>query len=124
MVEETALAEDYHAGADTCSTLLTLILWIKSSTPNKLRTGPKPSPGAISRSIYSRLGYPVSEELETILRDAVANAQAHSSSHEYSYEAMGFSRAQIVGEFAHIFDRFEFDTQESREEQMVASAAV
>ncbi len=82
------------------------------------------SPDEVLRSIYSRFGYAKSEDLETILRDAVATAQAHSSSHKYSYEAMGFSREQIVREFAHIFDRFEFDTREALEEQMIESSAV
>ena len=73
------------------------------------------SPDAVFRSIYSRFGYPGSEELETILREAVTTARAHSSSHEYSYEAMGFTREQIVREFAHIFARFEFDTARKRQ---------
>jgi omega-hydroxy-beta-dihydromenaquinone-9 sulfotransferase len=81
------------------------------------------SPDAVFRSIYSRFGYPKSEALETLLREAVDTAEAHSSSHEYSYEAMGFTREQIVREFAHIFERFEFDTHEAAEEQMVESAA-
>jgi len=82
------------------------------------------SPDAVFRSIYSRFGYPGSDALETILRDAVATARSHSSSHEYSYEAMGFTREQIVHEFAHIFARFEFDTQEAVEEPLVESSAV
>jgi hypothetical protein len=82
------------------------------------------SPGAVFRSIYSRFGYPRSEALETILQEAVATAQAHSSSHEYSYEAMGFTREQIVREFAHIFARFEFDTHGAVEEPLVESSAV
>ncbi len=82
------------------------------------------SPDAVFRSIYSRFGYQRSDALESILRGAVATARAHSSSHKYSYEAMGFTREQIVREFAHIFARFEFDTQEAAEEQMVESSAV
>ncbi len=82
------------------------------------------SPEAVFRSIFSRFGYSMSEAVETILRDAVTTAEAHSSSHKYSYEAMGFTREQIVREFAHIFARFEFDTQETAEERMVESSAV
>jgi hypothetical protein len=82
------------------------------------------SPDAVFRSIYSQFGYPRSEALETILREAVTTAQAHSSSHKYSYEAMGFTREQIVREFAHIFSRFEFDTKETGEECAVESLAV
>ena len=82
------------------------------------------SPDAVFRSIYSRFGYPESDVLEAILRDAATTARAHSSSHEYSYEAMGFTREQIVREFAHIFARFEFDTHEKVEERSVESLAV
>jgi hypothetical protein len=32
---------------------------------------------------------------------------------------MGFTREQIVREFAHIFERFGFDTHETAEERMV-----
>jgi hypothetical protein len=81
------------------------------------------SPDAVFRSIYSRFGYPRSEAVESLLREAVACAKAHSSSHEYSYEAMGFTRAQIVEEFAHIFARFEFDTREPAKERLVESAS-
>lgn len=79
------------------------------------------SPDSVFRSIYSRLGYPRSDALEALLRDAVAAAQAHSSSHNYSYEAMGFSREQIVREYAHIFERFGFDTHEPVEQCVVES---
>ena len=41
-----------------------------------------------------------------------------------SYDAMGFTREQIVREFAHIFARFDFDTQEKVEEHFVESLAV
>jgi len=77
------------------------------------------SPDSVFRSIYTRFGYPESEALEALLRDAATEARAHSSSHRYSYEAMGFTREQIVREFAHIFERFGFDTHETAEERMV-----
>ena len=82
------------------------------------------SPDTIFRSIYRRFGYSKNEALETILQEAVATARSHSSTHRYSYEAMGFTREQIVREFAHIFARFEFDTQETAEERMVESSVV
>ena len=79
------------------------------------------SPESVFRSIYSRFGYPESVALEALLRDAVTEARAHLSSHEYSYEAMGFSREQIVREFAHIFARFGFDQHEPAERDAVES---
>ena len=66
------------------------------------------TPDSVLRSIYRNLGYPQSDALELILRDAVAASRNHTSSHEYSYSAMGFTRDQIVSEFAHIFARFDF----------------
>jgi hypothetical protein len=82
------------------------------------------SPDVVFRSIYSRFGYPRSETLEKILRDASTEAQSHTSSHQYSYEAMGFTRDEIVRQFAHIFERFNFDTREIPEERMVESSVV
>ena len=79
------------------------------------------SPDAVFRSIYSRFGYPESDAFESLLREAVDTAKAHSSSHKYSYEAMGFTREQIVEEFAHIFARFGFDTHEPAKERSVES---
>jgi hypothetical protein len=81
------------------------------------------SPDEVFRSIYSRFGYLESDALESLFREAVTTARTHSSSHEYSYEAMGFTREQIVREFAHIFARFEFDTHETAEERMVESSS-
>jgi omega-hydroxy-beta-dihydromenaquinone-9 sulfotransferase len=69
-------------------------------------------PDAIFRGLYRRFGYPQSGELEQILRDAVAEARAHVSMHNYNYEEMGFTREQIVREFADIFERFRFDTRD------------
>lgn len=79
------------------------------------------SPDSVFRAIYSRFGYPESEALETLLREAVATAQAHSSSHEYSYEAMGFTHEQIVREFEHIFSRFGFNQHQPAEKDAVES---
>jgi hypothetical protein len=82
------------------------------------------SSDSVIRSIYARFGYPESEALESLLSEAAADARAHSSSHRYSYEAMGFTREQIVQEFAHIFARFGFDAHERAEKQMVESSLV
>jgi omega-hydroxy-beta-dihydromenaquinone-9 sulfotransferase len=69
-------------------------------------------PDAIFRSLYRHFGYPQSSELEQILGDAVAETRAHVSMHNYNYEEMGFTREQIVSEFANIFERFGFDTRD------------
>ncbi len=67
------------------------------------------SPDAIIRDVYSQFDYPRSPDLEKILQDAVAETLIHRSDHMYNYEEMGYTREQIVQEFAHIFDRFGFD---------------
>lgn len=66
-------------------------------------------PDVMIRDLYSRLGYPRGPDLEQILRDAVAETRTHQSTHVYNYEEMGFSREQIVREFAGMFARFGFD---------------
>jgi len=66
------------------------------------------SPDSVLRSVYRRFDYPQSHALEGLLRDAAEAARSHTSSHQYSYSAMGFTREQIVSEFAHIFERFGF----------------
>jgi len=66
-------------------------------------------PDVIIRDLYSRFGYPRSRDAEQILSDAVAETRAHQSTHAYNYEKMGYTREQIVREFASIFGRFGFD---------------
>jgi hypothetical protein len=66
------------------------------------------SPDTVVRQLYHRFGYPESDALGLILRDAREAAAAHTSTHTYSLEEMGFSHEQIEREFAHIFARFGF----------------
>ena len=80
-------------------------------------------PGTIIRDLYNRLGYPQSFGLEQIIRDAVAETRPHHSAHVYNYEEMGFSREEIVGEFAGIFERFGFDRRETPSGQDLRGAA-
>ena len=67
------------------------------------------SPDSVFRVMYRRFGYAESDALETILREAAEAARVYTSTHEYNLQSMGFTREQIVQEFAHIFARFGFD---------------
>ncbi len=69
-------------------------------------------PERIIRGIYHQFGYPEQENLEQIVNQAVAETRNYKSEHNYSYEAMGFSREQIRAEFEDIFTRFGFETGE------------
>ncbi len=83
------------------------------------------SPDTVFRSIYSRFGYSGSDGARNDFargrRRQLGLTPVRTS---YSYDAMGFTREQIVREFAHIFARFDFDTQEKVEEHFVESLAV
>jgi hypothetical protein len=83
-------------------------------------------PDCVLDRIYSEFRYPESDAVESILDDAAKAARTHTSSHVYNLEAMGFTREQIVREFAQIFDRFEFgepgmEEEVSRIEEQIAS---
>jgi hypothetical protein len=84
-------------------------------------------PDHVLGRIYDELGYPESEAVESILRDAAEEARTYKSNHVYQLEAMGFTREQIVREFAPVFDRFDFgepgagEAEEQRIEVQFAS---
>jgi len=75
------------------------------------------SPDRVLGRIYSEFGYPESNAVGSILRDAAQEARTHTSNHVYSLDAMSFTPEQIVREFAQVFDRFGFEGPEFEEEQ-------
>ncbi len=83
------------------------------------------SPDQVLGRIYDEFNYPESDAVASILRAAALEARTHTSSHVYHLEAMGFTREQILREFAQVFDRFEFEgtriEEESRVEVEIAS---
>jgi omega-hydroxy-beta-dihydromenaquinone-9 sulfotransferase len=81
-------------------------------------------PDLVLGDLYSRFGYPRSPELEQILRDALAQSRMHRSEHTYQLEEMGFTREEIVREFAGIFSRFGFDTREEARIPVTESDAI
>jgi omega-hydroxy-beta-dihydromenaquinone-9 sulfotransferase len=88
-------------------------------------------PDRVLGRIYSDFRYPESDVVESILRDAATESRVHTSNHVYRLEAMGFTREQILREFAQVFDRFDFEgivsrrpivvEEESRVEVQIAS---
>lgn len=63
----------------------------------------------VIRRFAAQFDYPVHPHLTEIVQQAMADAIAHRSEHHYDYTQMGFTREQIIAEFAHIFERFGFD---------------
>jgi hypothetical protein len=69
-------------------------------------------PEAVLRAFYEQFGYPDKPGLDEIVDKAVKETLSYSSDHVYSYEEMGFTRAQIIEMYADIFERFRFDKRE------------
>ena len=69
-------------------------------------------PERVIRSFYEQFGYPDKPGLDGIVDAAVKETLSFKTDHVYSYEEMGFTRAQIVEMYADIFDRFGFDRRE------------
>lgn len=69
-------------------------------------------PEQVIRKFYEQFGYPDQPGLPVIIDQAVKETLTFKSDHTYSLEEMGFTREQIVGLYADIFKRFEFETRE------------
>jgi len=72
-------------------------------------------PDHVLSRIYGEFRYPESDALESILRDVAQEARTHTSNHVYNLEAMGFTREQIMRDFAEVFDRFGFGEPSAEE---------
>ncbi len=70
------------------------------------------NPEGTIRSFYRQFGYAEHAGLEALIAAAVAETRSYRSDHRYSYEQMGFTREQILAEFADIFARFGFTSGE------------
>jgi omega-hydroxy-beta-dihydromenaquinone-9 sulfotransferase len=69
-------------------------------------------PEAVLRAFYEQFGYPDKPGLDVIVDEAVKETLSFNSDHVYSYKEMGFTREQIIGLYADIFERFGFDKRE------------
>ena len=69
-------------------------------------------PGEVIRNFYEQFGYAASPGLPQIIADAIEETRTHHSDHQYHYEEMGFTQAEILREFEDIFERFDFDRRE------------
>ena len=63
-------------------------------------------------ALYEHLGLDVPPAYAPVLHDASERARHYRSRHQYSLQALGLSREQIVAECADVFERFGFDTRE------------
>ena len=77
-------------------------------------------PEQVIRGFYEQFGYPDKPGLPIIIDQAVKETLTFNSDHNYSYEAMGFSREEIVAMYPEIFKRFNFDTREPFVEREMA----
>lgn len=68
-------------------------------------------PERVLRLLYEQFNYPDRPGLDIIVDQAVKETLSFNSDHVYSYEEMGFTRAQIVELYADVFERFGFDTR-------------
>jgi hypothetical protein len=69
-------------------------------------------PEKVIRGFYRQLEYSIPATLTEIVQVSIDETLAQQSVHIYSYEKMGFSRAQIVTRYKDIFERFGFDMRE------------
>ncbi|MBI3160733.1 MAG: sulfotransferase [Chloroflexi bacterium] len=65
--------------------------------------------GGTVRQVYERLGLPIAPGFHEIIDDTVARQRDYESVNRYSLAEMGLTVADIVAQFADIFDRFGFD---------------
>jgi hypothetical protein len=78
-------------------------------------------PEAVLRAFYEQFGYPDKPGLDIIVDEAVKETLSFNSDHVYSYKEMGFTREQIIGLYADIFERFQFDKREDEVARVVAA---
>lgn len=69
-------------------------------------------PEMVIRAFYEQFGYPDKPGLPVIIDQAVKETLIFNSDHNYSLEAMGFTRQQIIDMYSEVFKRFGFDTRE------------
>jgi hypothetical protein len=69
-------------------------------------------PEYVIRGFYEQFGYPDKPGLPIIIDQAVMETLSFNSDHSYSYEAMGFTREQIISLYPEIFKRFNFETRD------------
>jgi hypothetical protein len=62
--------------------------------------------------LYAHFGLDLPLAYTTVLCQESERAHHHRSAHQYSLQALGLSREQIVADFADVFERFGFDTRE------------
>lgn len=69
------------------------------------------NPRETVRRIYEHFGFELDPEFDRILVEANEKSRRYKSSHDYTLEDTGFTREQIVEEYADLFERFGFDME-------------
>ena len=69
------------------------------------------NPRETVRRIYEHFGFELDPEFDRILVEANEKSRRYKSSHDYTLEDTGFTREQIVEEYADLFERFGFDKE-------------
>jgi hypothetical protein len=67
------------------------------------------APEETVRKIYDRFGFDLGPAFEKVLQEEANRARRYKSRHDYSPEASGLTRQQILDTYPDIFERFGFD---------------
>lgn len=68
-------------------------------------------PERVVTGIYKQFGFAISDEFARILKQAKEVSGRHESTHSYSLEDIGITRAQILSDYRDVFARWEFDPE-------------
>lgn len=71
-------------------------------------------PQATVAAIYDHLGFEISPDFAAILQRETERAQGYRSEHQYSLEAMGFTREEILAEYGDVFEKWGYERGEKR----------
>ncbi len=69
-------------------------------------------PGGFVKALYARFGYNLSDSYRRLLRQETERAKNYKSKHVYSLEQYGLTGEKIVSDFAPVFERFGFSTDD------------
>jgi hypothetical protein len=72
--------------------------------------------------VYATFGMQMKDVFERLLQKESQMAQQYQSNNTYTLEETGFSRQQVLEDFADVFERFGFDTGEQEEERELIEA--
>ena len=71
------------------------------------------NPRETVRAIYQQFGLEISPEFDRILIEETEKSRRYQAKHSYSLDAMPFKREQIREAYRDVFERWQFDPEES-----------